>query len=340
MAAIKSPVRRRTELEIVNDAIDDRLQKAEKLDSEILRQQENERAAVEQGVANPAKPVYLRGQPAYEAREKLKKLREQRELAQLELDALYVRRRVAEADHAIQVVDDKRRGFAKINERLEAAYREAAELFEGIVAGPWVEIAAAWEEYGELAHEVERGGMLKAAEAVDPAAGQRWRQAAAPQFGPMPTNVMLLFHQLALAAFNPRGEHDNYAIRSKIAEVVPDLREHNLPLEPLVKRDVMSEQADFNLAHLIGHLAGERARIELKQNPPPAPEPTAEQIANEAARAASVQRQWDARMAKQKEIRDRQTPLEFRIAGEQPPTDSGIKFETDMTPDEIMAAQA
>jgi hypothetical protein len=272
--------------ESLASAIDKAQARAVELDALIPDLLAKEKGAVAAAVASRTK-TYTFGSAEKKARDGRLKAVEDREMLQIELDALAVERAreiAAEADEALAAAIKDMRTHRPSLERL---YAEAGEQVAALAA-TWLKVR---DEIEAFDGKVSAGSGLAGAAVTNLDARAQWNDAAfsLSDLGPMPVNVAY-FVEVVLAASLDPAHDDEFRVNAMRADVgIPDLREFNVICN--FSGDRLGKRGGSDFADKVQNIA-----VRNEPKPEPAP-PTAEAIANAEALAAEQERLFAARRA-------------------------------------------
>lgn len=219
---------RRSPLEVLVDTLEAKAARQAELEGEVVRLREAEQAAVDAAAENPGgDSPYLKGRPAYEAREKRRRAAQEIEDLGVELVALGKRKHVLTADESVKRLKEAVAAVEPLHVEMEAAVTEAADLLAQLVRGPWQRYRAALDELVAVSQTGE--GIAAEAQTLDPDAIASWRQAVSSALDPVATNPSWLIEAVLAAAFDPDGNATGGTPTCRrMRDLVPDLRDEKL----------------------------------------------------------------------------------------------------------------
>lgn len=299
------------------DAITTAQERAAELDALVVEEQAKEAEAVAKIVReHPGENPYEFGTAAAKHRQTWKKAIEDGERLQIELAALEAERQrelAAQADKQLQkAIKDLRTH----RPALEKLYGEAGTHVAAL-ADLWLKVKSEVEAFSG---KVTAGRDLVNAAVSNPDAQAQWNDAvwSLSDLGPLPGNVAYFVEGILAAAIDPE-HHDEFRINTMRCDVgIPDIRDRNLLA--YFSGDVASKRGGSDFADSIQAVA-------FRNEPKPEPQPQSpEQIANEEARAAEVERRWQAQQAReqQRRVYANGRPSVATLVGDSDPSGMGL----------------
>lgn len=259
--------------------------RAVELDALVLDLRQKEAGAVGAAVRAKTK-TYTFGSVEKKARDGWQQAIEDREMLQLELDALAVEREREIANEANQRLEIALKEVRKHGPAVDKLYAEAGEHVAAL-AELWLRVK---DEYETFSSKVVAGRGLAEAVTNADARGQ-WNEAAGSlsDLGPAPGNIAYWIEAVLAAGLDPHHE-DEYRINTMRRNVgIPDMRACNVPGRFYAD---LGSRSGSSFADSVQVVA-------VRNEPKPAPNPpTPEQIALEAVRAAEEERKFQALQAK------------------------------------------